>query len=88
VPTREAELEADVPESGARNDNNSAADLPDPAACEHQVRGLGSGLIDLQHVSLAELRVVGDSVFAHALRRLIDDVNNPEDIVAGFQSAL
>ena len=47
-----------------------------------------SHIVDLTDMSLAELRVSGDSALAHALRRLIEDVSNTDDVIAGFQSAI
>jgi FXSXX-COOH protein len=49
---------------------------------------LESDLVDLTDMPLAELRVSGDSVLAHALRRLVEDVSNTDDVIAGFQSAI
>jgi FXSXX-COOH protein len=49
---------------------------------------LESDLVDLADMPLAELRVSGDSALAHALRRLVEDVSNTNDVIAGFQSAI
>jgi FXSXX-COOH protein len=59
-----------------------------------QVEGAGEGddlvsdLVDLTDLPLEQLRVSGDTALAHALRRVIDDVSDPDGTIAGFQSAL
>jgi FXSXX-COOH protein len=45
-------------------------------------------MVDLVDIPLAEIRTSGDSALAHALRRLMEDVSDPDDVIAGFQSAL
>jgi len=57
----------------------------DPTAWE-------SVMVDLSHVSLAELKASAaqgaDSPLARGLRRLADELNEPGEPIAGFNSAL
>jgi FXSXX-COOH protein len=62
-------------------------EVPEPSDC------LGSGdfesdLPDLTEMSLGDVRISGDSALAHALARLVEDLRDPDNVVAGFQSAL
>lgn len=45
-------------------------------------------LVDVTNVPPGELRVSGDSAVAKALRRLHEDLSCPDDVVAGFNSAI
>jgi len=53
-----------------------------------------SAMVDVSGLSLAELAGAGppagtdDSVLAHCLRRLADDLARPGEPIAGFNSAL
>ena len=58
------------------------------AETEHEIEVLESELIDLVDVPLGQLQALGDCALAHAIRRLIEDLNNPEEIVAGFDSSI
>lgn len=42
----------------------------------------------MSEMSLSTLRVSEDSVLAHALSRLVDDLHDPDNVISGFQSAL
>lgn len=52
----------------------------------HQVTE--SDLPDLSGIPLAHVRSSDDSVLTHALALLIKDIEDPDEVVAGFQSAL
>ena len=43
---------------------------------------------DVRELAFAEVLASGDSVLAHAVARLVDDIQDPDEVVAGFQSAL
>jgi FXSXX-COOH protein len=45
-------------------------------------------LVDLSEVSLADLQELDQSVFAHSLRRILDEVDRPQEAVAGWNSAM
>ena len=45
-------------------------------------------LVDLTQVSLRQLSVLGDSVLARSLRRLLAEADNPPEAIAGFQSSV
>jgi FXSXX-COOH protein len=47
-----------------------------------------SDLIDLGGLSLTDLSALDDSVVAHSLRRILEESAQPDDAVAGFQSAI
>ena len=47
-----------------------------------------SGLIDLTGVDLADLEISDNPVLAGALQKIRDDVEHPDEAVAGFQSSL
>lgn len=48
----------------------------------------GFDLVDLEDVSLADLATLEPSVFAHSLHRILEEIDRPQDAVAGWQSAL
>ncbi|MDQ4033513.1 MAG: FxSxx-COOH protein [Actinomycetota bacterium] len=45
-------------------------------------------LVDLTDLPLSQVMTMEESVLAQSLRRLAQDVDQQEDIVAGFQSFL
>ncbi|MBQ0976659.1 FxSxx-COOH cyclophane-containing RiPP peptide [Micromonospora zamorensis] len=45
-------------------------------------------LVDLSDVSLADLQELDQSVFAHSLRRILDEIDRPQEAVAGWNSAM
>ncbi|GAB4105865.1 FxSxx-COOH cyclophane-containing RiPP peptide [Micromonospora taraxaci] len=45
-------------------------------------------LVDLSEVSLADLQELDQSVFAHSLRRILDEIDRPQEAVAGWNSAM
>ena len=47
-----------------------------------------SEVVDVSGISLAELTDGDDSPLAQTLRRLTDDLANPDEPIAGFNSAL
>lgn len=47
-----------------------------------------SVIVDLTGVTLDDLRDLPDSVVAPALRRILEEIDSPQDAVAGFQSAI
>jgi len=47
-----------------------------------------SALADLTRMSLAQLRVLDDSVLSRSLHRLLADADSPHEPVAGFQSSV
>jgi FXSXX-COOH protein len=47
-----------------------------------------SHLVDLSGVSLAELLANDNPVLRECLGRILEDADRPQDIVAGFQSAI
>jgi len=52
---------------------------------------LESTLADVTNLSLAELKSLDgldDSVLGRSLRRLLEEANNPAEVVAGFQSSI
>lgn len=49
---------------------------------------LSSDLVDLSRLSLAELRALADDDVADSIRRILRDIDQPADAVAGFQSAI
>jgi FXSXX-COOH protein len=48
----------------------------------------GFDLVDLTGVGLDELMQLEPSVLAHSMRRILEDIDHPQDAVAGWQSAL
>jgi FXSXX-COOH protein len=47
-----------------------------------------SDLIDLAGLTLANVLSLDDSVVANSLRRILREIDQPQDAVAGFQSAM
>jgi FXSXX-COOH protein len=47
-----------------------------------------SALVDLTRVSLAQLSSLDNTVFGRALRRLIEEADDPPEAIAGFQSSV
>jgi FXSXX-COOH protein len=47
-----------------------------------------SHLVDLTEVDLTDLAALDNSVLASALRHLRDEIEHPEEAVAGFNSSL
>lgn len=47
-----------------------------------------SDLVDLSKVSLADLRDLPDSAVAESLRRIVAELDQDAEPVAGFQSAI
>lgn len=47
-----------------------------------------SSLLDVSRLSLADVRTLDDTAIAHSLRRLLEEVDEPRDAVAGWQSAI
>lgn len=45
-------------------------------------------LVDLTGVTLAELPQLDDSALAHSLRRILDEIDRPQDAVAGWNSVM
>lgn len=45
-------------------------------------------LVDLSEVSLADLQELDQSVLAHSLRRILDEIDRPQEAVAGWNSAM
>ncbi|GIJ06802.1 MULTISPECIES: FxSxx-COOH cyclophane-containing RiPP peptide [Micromonospora] len=45
-------------------------------------------LVDLSDVSLADLPELDGSPFACSLRRILDEIDRPQDAVAGWNSAM
>ncbi|MDG4831523.1 FxSxx-COOH protein [Solwaraspora sp. WMMD1047] len=45
-------------------------------------------LVDLSEVSLEKLGELPESVFARSLRRIMGDIEQPHDVVAGWNSAI
>jgi FXSXX-COOH protein len=45
-------------------------------------------LIDLNAISLADLRGLDGSAFGQSLRRILDDIDRPQDAVAGWNAAI
>lgn len=50
--------------------------------------GEGLDLVDLDGISLADLATLEPNVFAHSLHRILEEIDRPQDAVAGWQSAL
>jgi FXSXX-COOH protein len=57
-------------------------------AQEGDESALSSELIDPSDLSLADLRTLADDDVAGALSRILRDIDQPTDAVAGFQSAI
>jgi len=58
---------------------------------EDSAPGLESTLADVSTLSLADLKsldYVDDSVLGRSLRRLLEEADNPSEVVAGFQSSI
>lgn len=54
-----------------------------------EATAIESDLVDLDGLSLADLAALeefDDDVLAHALRRILADVDGPEDPIAAFQA--
>jgi FXSXX-COOH protein len=49
---------------------------------------LSSPLVDLTDVHLADLRAMDETALGSALRRILEEADRPQEVVAGFQSAL
>lgn len=47
-----------------------------------------SDLVDLSQLRLGDVLALDDSAIAHALRRLADEIDQPQGAVAGWQSAI
>jgi FXSXX-COOH protein len=47
-----------------------------------------TGLVDLTDVPLCQVMAMDESVLAHSLRRLAQEVDRQEDIVAGFEEGM
>jgi FXSXX-COOH protein len=47
-----------------------------------------SHLVDLTGVDLTDLGALDESPLAHALQQIRDEIQHPEEAVAGFQSSL
>jgi FXSXX-COOH protein len=47
-----------------------------------------STLVDLTQISLIQLRSLDDSVLGTAIRRLLEEVENPSEVIARFQSCV
>ncbi len=47
-----------------------------------------SPLPDLTDLALREVLAADDSALAHALRRVRDEAEHPQDVVAGFQNVM
>jgi FXSXX-COOH protein len=47
-----------------------------------------SDLIDISGLRLADLRGLADSVVTRSLRRILKEMEGPQDAVAGFQSSI
>lgn len=47
-----------------------------------------SVMVDVTGLSLADLAAAGDGALASCLRRLVTDVDQPGEAIAGFNSAL
>lgn len=45
-------------------------------------------LADIEDLSLADLESLDSPVLLESLRRILGDADRPQDIVAGFQSAI
>lgn len=45
-------------------------------------------LVDLSGLSLSDLSRLGGSAVAHSLRRILEDIDRPQDAVAGWNSAM
>ncbi|PZF93414.1 FxSxx-COOH cyclophane-containing RiPP peptide [Micromonospora endophytica] len=45
-------------------------------------------LADLSDVSLADLPELDKSAFGHSLRRILEEIDRPQDAVAGWNSAM
>ncbi|MEV6690316.1 FxSxx-COOH cyclophane-containing RiPP peptide [Micromonospora sp. NPDC051196] len=45
-------------------------------------------LLDLSDVSLADLPELDGSAFAFSLRRILEEIDRPQDAVAGWNSAM
>ena len=58
--------------------DNQPSNRADPAA----------DLIDVSDLSLADLEGLADTVVARSLRRILEEMEHPQDAVAGFQSSI
>ena len=51
-------------------------------------RGFGSDLIDVTGLSLKDLQGLSETAVKRSLRRICEEMESPQDAVAGFQSSL
>jgi FXSXX-COOH protein len=49
---------------------------------------VATDLADLGQVSLSELRELDQPILSEALRRVVEDVENSSDAIAGFQAVI
>lgn len=69
--------------------SDAAGSRPDVPVGPDAARVITSVLPDLSERRLADIDTSGDSVLAHALRRVVQDVEHPDGPeVAGFGSAI
>jgi FXSXX-COOH protein len=47
-----------------------------------------SDLVDLGTLRITQVLEIDESVLAHALRRVQDEADHPEDVMAGWSSAI
>lgn len=45
-------------------------------------------LIDVNHISVADVMQLQPNVLAHSLHRILEEIDHPQDAVAGWQSVL
>jgi FXSXX-COOH protein len=45
-------------------------------------------LVDISGVTVADLEALDPSAFHHSLRRILEEIDRPQDAVAGWNSAV
>lgn len=60
----------------------------DKASDEASTDALASALTDLTHIDLSKIDQLDNVVLASTLQRIRDEIEHPEEAVAGFQSSL
>jgi len=58
------------------------------ASDEASINAIPSALTDLTDIDLTKIPALDSAVLADALKRIRDEIEHPEEAVAGFQSSL
>jgi hypothetical protein len=78
----------------ARNMRSAGLDQKSRVRClgepivEKPAEDQGFDLVDLDGVGVAEIMLLEPKQVAYSLRRILEEIDHPQDAVAGWQSAL